>query len=256
MWWALSCSRPPALTPILAYPSTLCPHTHMHAPKPTAHQGATLSSLASLYVDAPAFTAGGPPAHLALFRRRLTQDPGMTFVEWGNRAAARLSEIAAQQAQVLSTPLPIAGAPPATVGSVMSAYRAAGANSTWLPPADAAALGALGVDYNLASWSGGQYEFVSCDLPRRGAEYVGRCEVKPVLCSASAVDGVPYSCTVVADNTTVAGNLSSSAYREGCELPCDLELDCGALCDCGLSGCAAGEVRARCFWAGVGGRVE
>jgi hypothetical protein len=135
------------------------------------------------------------------------------------------------------------------VGSVLSAFRAAGANATWLPPADRPELGVLGVAYDLAAWSGGQYEFVSCDLPRRGREYVGRCEAKTVACTPSSMNNVPYGCVVLGDNSTVAGNLSSSAYREGCELPCDRELDCGALCDCGADGCAAGEVGGWCIYA-------
>ena len=130
----------------------------------------------------------------------------------------------------------------ATVGSIVAAFAASGANTTWLPPANAAGLGGLAVPYNLVTWPGGQYEFVSCDLARRGAEYVGTCAPKTVTCAPSSVDGVPYACTLLADNSTVAGNLSSSAYREACELPCDLELDCAALCDCGMDGCASGEV--------------
>ena len=63
-------------------------------------QDATVSELAALYIDAPSFGAGGPPAHLALFRRRLHQDPGMTMVAWGDRASARMAEIHAQQDEV------------------------------------------------------------------------------------------------------------------------------------------------------------
>jgi hypothetical protein len=130
------------------------------------------------------------------------------------------------------------------VGSIMAAFSAAGANTTWMPAPDAAALGTLAVPYNLASWPGGQYVFVSCDLARRSPEYVGTCQANTVSCGASTADGVPYNCTLLADNSSVAGNLSSSAYREACELPCDMVLDCAALCDCGLDGCAANQVRA------------
>lgn len=281
-----------------------------------------MTALANLFVDGPSFASVGPPAHLALFRRRLTTDPGATAVEWGNRAAARIAEIGAQQAevgartavatdaplrmfwaaarlraraaglrrqspprgarrpapapllpaagpaagrpvpavpthplfktipQVAALALPVDAAVPATLASLTAAFRAAGANATWLPPASAAPLGAFGVPYNLASWRGGQYEFVSCDLPRRGADYVGTCEAKAVRCGASAVDGVPYACTRVADGAAVPGNVSASSYRDECEAPCDLELDCGALCDCGTDGCAAGEVGR---WLGPGG---
>lgn len=138
--------------------------------------------------------------------------------------------------------LPNPGAPAFTAGSLMAAFTAAGANQTWLPAADTTALGPLAVPYNLVSWPGGQYEFISCNLANRAAEYVGTCQAKTVSCSPSSLDAVPYTCTTLADNATVAGNLSSSAYRETCEVPCDLELDCAALCDCGQSGCAAGEV--------------
>ncbi|GBF96992.1 polycystin cation channel family [Raphidocelis subcapitata] len=203
---------------------------------------ATLAALTNLYVDAPSFAAAGPPAHLALFRRRLMSDPGATAVEWGNRAAARIAEIGAQQAEVSALALPVDSAIPATVGSLAAAFRVSGANATWLPPASAGGLGAFGEPYNLASWRGGQYEFVSCELPRRGADYVGTCEPKAVRCGASAVDGVPYACTRVADGTAVPGNLSVSSYRDECEAPCDLELDCGALCDCGVDGCAVGQI--------------
>jgi hypothetical protein len=201
-----------------------------------------VSALAALYVDGPSLAAGGPPAHLALFRRRLTQDPNMTFVEWGNRAAARAAEIAAQQAEVAALALPIDPDLPASVGSLREAFRAAGGNVSWLPPANATALGSFGVPYNLVDWPGGQYQFVSCDLPRRGAEYVGTCEGKAVTCTPSAVDGVPYACKRVADGSAIAGSLSSSAYRAECEVPCDLELDCSTLCDCGATGCGSGQV--------------
>lgn len=72
-------------------------------------QDATVNDLAALYVDAPSLVAGGPPAHLALFRRRLSQDPGMTFVTWAARAEARVAEIRAQQAEVCARPM--AGTP-------------------------------------------------------------------------------------------------------------------------------------------------
>ena len=87
-----------------------------------------------------------------------------------------------------------------------------------MPPADSPALGALAVPYNLVSWSGGQYEFVSCDLSRRAPEYAGTCQDKTVACTVSAIEGRPYSC---------------------------VELDCAALCDCGTVGCAAGQVCAK-----------
>jgi hypothetical protein len=172
----------------------------------------------------------------------------MNFVEWGNRAAARVAEIGVQQAEVAALVLPLDAALPMTVGALVSAYRAAGANATWLPAANAAELGSIGVAYNLADWEGGQYQFVSCDLPRRGAEYVGSCEAKVVTCSASSADGIPFGCTRVADGSTVPGNLSSSIYRTECELPCDLEQDCGALCDCGAAGCASSQVRVLGQW--------
>lgn len=224
---------------------------------------ATLASLVALYVDAPSFVAGGAPAHLALFRRRLTQDPNMTFVAWGSRAEARASEIAAQRAEVDAMALHLdavgdggSGGGGKTVGALVRAFRGAGATSSFLPPLNSTALGAYAAAYDLASWGGGAYEFVSCDLVRRAPEYVGVCSAKPVSCAPTSDDNRPYNCTRLIDGgggdgngnggapagTTVQGNLTSSAYREQCELPCDLELDCGALCSCGSSGCAPGEV--------------
>lgn len=148
--------------------------------------------------------------------------------------------------------MPVPKGPPATVGSLTAAFAAAGANATYLPPMSATPLGAYASSYDLTAWEGGPYQFVSCDLPRRGAEYVGTCTPKTVDCTPSSVDGVPYACTRREDNASVAGSLSSSAYREGCEVPCDLELDCGALCACGDDGCGAGEVRAGvCVRAGA-----
>lgn len=144
--------------------------------------------------------------------------------------------------QVENLALQVPGAMPTTVGSLLLGFQAAGANTTWLPAPNATQLGGLGESYNLAEWGGGQYQFVSCALPRRGPEYVGTCIDKAVSCRPSPIDGVPYACRVLADNTTVAGNLSSSAYREACEVPCDLELDCAALCDCGDAGCGGGQV--------------
>ena len=205
-------------------------------------EGATLAALAALYVDAPSLVAGGPPAHLALFRRRLTQDANMSFVAWGDRAAARSAEIAAQQSEVDALGLAVPGALGATVGALVRAFHAAGANATFVPPLDAAALGSYASAYNLVVWGGGPYEFVSCDLARRAPEYVGACTAKPVACVATSDDARPFNCTRLDDGAVVAGNLSSSAYREGCELPCDLEQDCGALCSCGAAGCGAGEV--------------
>ena len=145
--------------------------------------------------------------------------------------------------QVMNLALPVPDAQPTTVGSLLDVYHAAGANASWMPAANATQLGGLGESYNYAEWDGGQYQFVSCDLPRRAPEYIGTCAPQTVACSTSLVDGVPYSCKLLVDNTTVAGNLSSSAYREGCEVPCDLQLDCAALCDCGDSGCGDGQVR-------------
>lgn len=166
----------------------------------------------------------------------------MTIVQWGARAAARVAEIAAQRAEVAALQLPVPGAPPTSVGSLLAAFRAAGATAASLPRANASALGGLGEAYDLAAWDGGPFEFVSCDLPRRGPEFVGACEAKTVSCAPSSVDRVPYACVRLADNTSVAGSLANSTYRQGCELPCDLELDCAALCSCGESGCGSGEV--------------
>jgi len=47
---------------------------------------ATLSALATLFVESPAYLVTGSPANLALYRRRLLLDPNMTLVDWGNRA--------------------------------------------------------------------------------------------------------------------------------------------------------------------------
>ncbi|KAI8467677.1 MAG: hypothetical protein J3K34DRAFT_480735 [Monoraphidium minutum] len=226
-------------------------HPELVAPVFTAPKGndalgapadATLPALAALFVDAPSFLASGPPAYLSLFRRRLTQDEGVSFTVWADRAEARIAEIADQQAQVAGFRAEIGGVTSTSVASVTAAYAAAGANASWVPPTSAPGLGGLAAPYDLAAWPGGAFQFVSCDLPRRAPEYVGACQAKSVACAPSAAEGVPYACTLASDNSSVAGNLSSGAYREACELPCDLELDCAALCDCGDGGCGEGEV--------------
>lgn len=138
-----------------------------------------------------------------------------------------------------------------SVGDIMAAYAAAGANSTWMPDSNATALGALAIPYNLVAWKGGQYEFVTCNIPQRAPDYAGTCQDNTAACTASTTDGIPYSCVQLADNTMVPGNLSSSAYRQNCEVPCDLQLDCAALCDCGDDGCGNRQVSERKCCMGI-----
>jgi hypothetical protein len=152
------------------------------------------------------------------------------FPEYARRGNARLAEIAAQQARVASFLLKGPLSTNLTVAAVQAAFQAANATSSRVPAIEKV-RGGINITYNLAKWDGNTTAYLECNLPVRGPDYVGRCEALPVTCVSTSNDSVPYTCTK-ADGTTVPGNISSSTYREQCELPCDRQLDCGALCEC------------------------
>jgi hypothetical protein len=129
---------------------------------------------------------------------------------------------------------------------VVAAFQAAGANATWLPPAPA--LSAVGVDdYNLASWGGNVTAFLTCSLDTRGPEFLGSCQPMPVACAVQtpASSDVPYACTRASDGSNVTGSLANATYRQECELPCDVQQDCNALCEC-WGACDAGTQYCAC----------
>jgi hypothetical protein len=152
------------------------------------------------------------------------------FPEYVRRSNARLAEIAAQQARVgsflLKGPLQVN----LTVAGVQAAFQAANATAARVPAIEKV-QGGINITYNLAKWEGNTTAYLECNLGVRGPDYVGRCEALPVTCVSTSNDSVPYTCTKP-DSTTVPGNISSSTYREQCELPCDRQLDCAALCEC------------------------
>jgi hypothetical protein len=142
------------------------------------------------------------------------QDAGITFAEYASRARARIAEIAAQQADIAALTINGPAEQSATVGQVVAAFTAAGANTTWLPAAPALGVSDRPVtDYNLATWSGNATAYLTCNLGVRGPEYLGRCLPMPVSCTASVVDGAPYVCTRLGTNTTVPGSLANATYR-------------------------------------------
>lgn len=265
----LSKTQPELVAPIFTAPTG--------ADALNSPETATVTALATLFVEAPAYLVAGPPAHLALYRRRLLLDPGMSLAAWGERAQvtqaavgggqtcvvdcpwqghyadmrwasyslplqACIGEILGQQAAVAALELPLG---PADSGSSISlaqlvgAFIAAGASTTYLPPATALAP-PLNISYNLAAWDGSTAAYMRCSLPLRTPQYVGMCEAQTVAC-APLNDTTPYACSLVATGVPVSGNLSFSEYREACELPCDRRLDCAAICDC-TAACGANEV--------------
>jgi hypothetical protein len=161
----------------------------------------------------------------------LLQDPGVDFPEMTARAQARLAEIAAQRARVSAYTITGPKAVNMTIANVLAAYQAAGGSAKVVPSADFIS-GTLNYTYNLATWNGNTTAYMTCNLPVRGPEYEGVCQDMPVTCLVNAnTDERPYNCTKP-DGSTVPGNVSSSSYREGCELPCDRQLDCSVLCEC------------------------
>lgn len=88
-------------------------------------------------------------------------------------------------------------------------------------------------DYNLINWLGNTTAYMRANLDTRGPEYLGTCQDMSVSCVATSNDTTPYNCTLLANNATVGGNITSSPeYRSTCELPCDRQLDCNTLCEC------------------------
>eukprot|EP00883_Tetradesmus_obliquus_P001212 jgi/Sobl393_1/11292/SZX78320.1 len=193
---------------------------------------ATVSALANLYVESDLYLVAGAPAHLALYRRRLNQDPNLTFGDWATRTNARINEIKQQQDSVAAVSISGPDGITATVGQVVAALQAAGATTAWLPAAPAVGPPLSVADYNLATWDGNTTAYLSCNLDIRGPEYLGMCTDMPVTCASQTNDTAPYSCARVGDNSTVPGTIRNSTYREQCELPCDMQLDCNALCEC------------------------
>ncbi|WIA39913.1 hypothetical protein OEZ86_013355 [Tetradesmus obliquus] len=193
---------------------------------------ATVSALANLYVESDLYLVAGAPAHLALYRRRLNQDPNLTFGDWATRTNARINEIKQQQDSVAAVSISGPDGITATVGQVVAAFQAAGATTAWLPAAPAVGPPLSVADYNLATWDGNTTAYLSCNLDIRGPEYLGMCTDMPVTCASQTNDTAPYSCARVGDNSTVPGTIRNSTYREQCELPCDMQLDCNALCEC------------------------
>jgi hypothetical protein len=86
-----------------------------------------------------------------------------------------------------------------------------GATASSLP--DAPSLGPLAVDYNLATWDGNSTAYLTCNLPLRGPEYLGRCVPMPVACTLNPVDSKPYNCSRLSDASVVTGNISNADYR-------------------------------------------
>lgn len=174
----------------------------------------TSQGLQQLAVSCYSLVAGYQPvvsAAMLLLVSCTVQDAGISFAEYANRARARITEIAAQQASVAALSISGPNATTATVGQVKAAFAAAGANSTYLPAAPA--VGPLAVTYNLATWDGNTTAYLGCNLDIRGPEYVGWCAAMPVTCEALAVDSKPYNCTSLADRSVIAGNISNAGYR-------------------------------------------
>lgn len=205
---------------------------------------ATLAALANLYVESPAYLIPGAPANLALSRRRLLYDAGMTHVQYGARAAARIAEIGTQQVSVAG--IQVTG-PLATlaVADVKTAFATAGANATVLP-AMTSISGPLNISYNLVAWQGNTTAYLLCNMPGRAPSYVGTCQTNTVACVATTTDRTPYNCTTLSTGATVLGNISQSSYREQCEMPCDRQLDCNSICEC-YGTCSSGQVRTSYF---------
>ena len=147
------------------------------------------------------------------------------------RVQSRLAEIAAQRARVSAYSIKGPRDITMAIAEVLSAYQTAGGSAKVVPSTDLIS-GALNYTYNLATWDGNTTAYMTCKLPVRGPEYEGVCQDTPVTCLINAnTDERPYNCTKP-DGTTVPGNVSDSSYREGCELPCDRQLDCSVLCEC------------------------
>lgn len=169
-------------------------------------QAATLASLVNLYVESPAYVLTGAPANLALYRRRLVLDAGVTILDYNKRAQDRVGEIAAQQAAVAA--LSLAGPLGSSkVGDITAAFASAGGSATALPDPAALPQG-FATGYNLAAWAGNTTAYMLCDLGHRAPSYVGTCQALTLSCVESGNDTAPYTCISLANNTPITGNVS------------------------------------------------
>lgn len=117
------------------------------------------------------------------------------------------------------------------------------ANATQLNQTSLWGPNGLQTSYNLTAWIGNTTAYMYCDLQDRGPQYLGVCMDMPVNCITTTSDSVPYNCTTIPGNATIAGNLSDTSYRANCEAPCDAQLDCNAICQC-YGACSATQVGA------------
>ncbi|MEW5311378.1 MAG: hypothetical protein WDW38_003099 [Sanguina aurantia] len=200
---------------------------------------ARVDILQQVYIDGPTLSTQPQKAYLNLTRSSV-YNLNITMVGMWTRSAARILEIQASAADTAAITLPAVTASynAITVETVTGNFVAAGGSRSTLPSPDATGLGdqpaGVSTSYNLAIWHGNATAYLQCDLGNRGSSFVGTCVAMNVSCAVTSNDTTPYNCTNLLDgnNATISGNLSSAAYANTCEMPCDRKLDCDAICEC------------------------
>eukprot|EP00798_Chlamydomonas_sp_ICE-L_P027239 gene27239-2493_t len=234
---AIAALLPELLTPIFVSPLGELPLSDPHS--------ASLTALQALYEPGITFATQPGSATLNLARPNVISVSLQGFPSMSLLADARLAEMAFQEGEVNSTtiqaPAFADSYPVLTVKEILDLYESAGATSGILPHPSSTSMGVLATDYNLATWDGNTTAYTDCDLAVRAPEYLGSCTSKNVTCNVSSdASSQPFNCTQLPGGETVVGDLSVASNRTVCEQPCEMELDCAALCNC-FDSCSSAE---------------
>uniref|UniRef100_A0A7S0YB92 Polycystin cation channel PKD1/PKD2 domain-containing protein n=1 Tax=Polytomella parva TaxID=51329 RepID=A0A7S0YB92_9CHLO len=198
-----------------------------------------LSILTQLYVDSYQLQISPQRAALNLTRKYVYSST-VDMINLRQRSVARVAEVDEQIAYVSAAVVPAPWTTyqnytlaNSTVNNVYSAFIAANSSNSTVPDPAAARLDAFSISYNLLYWQGNTTAYLVSDLIDRGPAYVGQCVAIPVSCAATSNSSNPFTCAYLSGSQApVTGNMSTSSYREDCEIPCNHKLDCNAVCEC------------------------